>query len=233
MSVQATFLTPKLYSYILDTSINEHLVSQELRDEILKDTNSNMMIGLDGGQFLAFIIKCTQSRRCLELGMYMGYSTLWMALALKENLSKSHNDKVELITCDIDESKLKIAKKYWAKAEVDHIILFKKGKALEIISQLLEDRNNLNSFDFIFVDADKGNYLNYYEKAFPLLRTNGIIAFDNTLWGGQIVDNNITDKSTQAIRTLNKALSDDQRIHQKIDFVFLPIGDGLSLAFKK
>ena len=227
MSVFPTYLNNELYDYLLKISLREPEICKNLREEIFKDKNKSMMMSRDGAQFLSFLIKLSKPKKCLELGTYMGYSSLWMALTLKEIHRDLNN--VELITCDIDDSKLKTAQKYWESGGVDKIIKFEKNEAKIYLENLVKIKDNLESFDFIFVDADKKNYLNYFNLGMQLLKLNGIIIFDNTLWDGKVINSSINDDSTVGIRNLNETLQSSS----KIDFVFLAIGDGLSVVVKK
>jgi caffeoyl-CoA O-methyltransferase len=159
-------------------------------------------------------------KKILEIGVFMGYSSTAMALALPE--------EGKLIACDINEDFTAIAKSYWQKAQVDHKITLHLDPALETLDKLILHQEK-ETFDFIFIDADKSNYDNYYEKSLQLLRKGGLIAIDNVLWYGKVADVNINDNRTQKIRDFNTKLAQDSRI----DLSLIPIGDGLTLAMKK
>ena len=218
MSLEPTKLTQNLYHYLLDVSLRENQICQELRKRIQEDKYCMMQMNPDSSQFLAFLAKTIGAKRCIEVGTYMGYTSLCLALAIPE--------EGELITLDIDKRCYPIALEYWKKAKVNDKIKFCLSPALVSLEKLLENAENIGAFDLIFIDADKKNYLAYYELALKLIRINGIIAIDNTLWGGAVIDLNVQDVSTQSIRNLNQKLKDDIRI----GLSFLSIGDGLSLA---
>ena len=220
MSLQPTPLTPELYEYLLAFGVREPEICRELRLRIAKDKHYNMQSNPDSAQFLAFLLPLLSAKRCLEIGVYMGYATLWLALHLP--------DDGKIIACDINEEWHSTAQKYWQKAGVSHKIDFRLGAALNTLEKLLKDSKNENSFDFIFVDADKANYLNYCELCLKLLRKGGLLAFDNTLWGGNVVRPQIKDAATEGIRALNTYLNRNT----DIDLTLLSIGDGLSLVRK-
>ena len=221
MSLTPTPLTAELYDYLLSVSLREPSVCQELHELARNDKNSNMQISPDQGQFLAFLVKLISAERCIEIGTYMGYSALWIALHLPES--------GKLIACDISDQWQKIRETYWQKAKVAHKIETKIQPALATLNTLLEDKANKNSFDFAFIDADKENYVYYYEACLALVRPGGLLAFDNTLWGGDVARKEVNTSSTKAIRQLNEYLHADKRI----DLSLLPISDGLTLVRKQ
>ncbi len=220
MSARTLNLTEPLYDYLL--SINRPLpnILQRLRDETLQLPNAMMQISVEQGAFMSLLIKLMGVRKVLEVGVFTGYSTLIVAMALPEDGS--------LVACDVSDEWTSIGKKYWKEAQVEHKIDLRIAPALQTLEALLKD-GHAESFDFIFIDADKPNYDGYYEHALKLLRINGLIAIDNTLWSGQVADVSIQDESTVALRILNAKLRDDTRI----DLSVLPVGDGLTLALKR
>ena len=222
MSLEPTPLTPELYRYLLAISLREPRVCQDLRRAAASDENHNMQISPDLGQFLGFLLRLLDAKRCIEIGTYMGYSALWMALHLT-------SDDARLLTCDISDKWRDTALYYWQRAHVAHKIKLEVRPALETLKLLLQNNANKNAFDFAFIDADKENYVHYYEACFALLRPGGLVAFDNTLWSGDVVRAEVNTPSTQAIRQLNTHLTHDVRI----DLSMLPISDGLTLARKR
>ncbi|NCO76044.1 MAG: methyltransferase domain-containing protein [Cyanobacteria bacterium] len=220
MSNKTLNLSPELYEYLLSISLRESPVLHELRQEAVNHPLGKMQISADQAQFLALLIKLMGVKKILEIGVFMGYSSTAMALALPE--------EGKLIACDINEDFTAIAKSYWQKAQVDHKITLHLAPALETLDKLIL-HDEKETFDFIFIDADKSNYDNYYEKSLQLLRKGGLIAIDNVLWYGKVADVNINDHRTQKIRDFNTKLAQDSRI----DLSLIPIGDGLTLAMKK
>jgi caffeoyl-CoA O-methyltransferase len=179
-----------------------------------------MQIAPDQGQFMAFLIRLIGAKKALEVGVFTGYSSLCVALALPP--------EGKLIACDISEEYTAIARRYWQKAGVTDKIDLRIAPALETLDQLVT-AGQTNSFDFAFIDADKENYLNYYERALQLVRPGGLIAVDNVLWGGAVADPAVQDESTQAIRAFNQTLHRDERV----DLSLVAIADGLTLAMKR
>lgn len=219
MSSRSLELTPKLYDYLLSVSVTETEAQSSLREETAKLSSAAMQISPEQGQFMALLIQLMQAKRCLEIGTFTGYSALSVAQALPEN--------GELISCDHDHRWQGIAERHWQKAGVAHKIQFKLAKALVSLDQLIKDDQS-ESFDFAFIDADKGSYDAYYERCLILVRKGGLIAIDNVLWGGAVADPNDQEETTKAIRAFNIKLKLDSRIK----LCMVPIGDGLSLALK-
>jgi len=219
MTYKSHFLSPEIYQYLLNVSLREDPTLKELREATLLHPAHQMMTGADQSQLLAMLVKIMGAGYVLEVGTFTGYSTLSIALALPKN--------GQIITCDIDEASTQIAKSFWEKAGVDNKIDLKIGPALDTLDGLMNEGKR-NCFDFVFIDADKRNNDNYYEKSLDLVRTGGLIAIDNVLWYGRVVDSEDQEKTTQAIREFNKKLHTDQRV----DISMIPIGDGLTLARK-
>jgi predicted O-methyltransferase YrrM len=220
MSNQTLNLTPELYQYMLSVSLREPVILKALRDETAKLPSHGMQISPEQGQFMAFLIELIGARKTLEIGVFTGYSSLAVALALPNN--------GRITACDINAETSTIAKFFWDKAGVSHKIDLKLAPALDTLSDLLM-QGEANTYDFIFIDADKQNYVNYYERSLSLVRTGGIILIDNVLWGGQVIDPKNHDKSTEVIRQLNQLIYADQRVIMSL----LPMGDGLTLVRKR
>ena len=208
-----------MYDYLLSVSLEEHEVLRNLREITSSMPGSMMQIAPDQGQFMAMLIKVIKAEKLLEIGTYTGYSSLVCAMAMKTG---------QIITLDNDPVATEIAKSFWKKGGVEHLINLRLGDALDSLNQLIED-NHSSSFDFIFIDADKGNYKNYYEISLELLSEDGIIIFDNVLWSGAVADENDQSNNTLALRGLNKMLFNDKRI----DLTMIPVGDGLTIVRKK
>jgi caffeoyl-CoA O-methyltransferase len=219
MSRQLT-LDERLYRYLLEHSLREPPLLRRLREETAKQPHAMMQIGPDQGQFMALLVKLMGARRCLEVGVFTGYSTLSVALALPP--------KGRIVACDLSEEWTAIAQRYWREAGVDGKIDLRLGRALVTLDRLIAHGDS-RSFDFAFIDADKGNYLGYYERCLTLLRPGGLIAVDNTLWSGDVADPANQEADTVSLRAFNDFVHADARV----DLALLPVGDGLTLALKR
>jgi len=213
-------LTEPLYDYLLSSSLREPELLKQLREETANISMSVMQISPDQGQFMRLLIKLLSARNCLEIGVYTGYSSLCVAMAMPED--------GKLVACDIDEDWTTVARKYWNRADVEHKINLHLAPAIQTLQQLL-DNGKQSSFDFAFIDADKPSYADYYEFCLKLVRPGGLIVVDNTLWGGSVADNTQNDPDTSAIRHFNESLLQDKRV----DISMLAIGDGLTLIYKR
>lgn len=220
MSNRTLTLDDRLYDYLLNVSLREPEILARLRQETRDLPQARMQIAPEQGQFMALLIRILDARRVLEVGTFTGYSALAMALAMPKD--------GRIVTCDVSEDWTAVAKRYWIEAKVAHRIDLRLRPALETLRDLI-DSGNANQFDFAFIDADKAQYSDYYEAALRLIRPGGVIAIDNTLWGGSVVNVNKTDPDTNAIRAFNAVLKSDDRI----DLSLVPIGDGLTLAYKR
>ena len=220
MTVRLLEITPKLYDYMLSVSSRETALMARLRDETAKMQGASMQIPPMQGQFLAFLVSLIGARRGIEIGTFTGYSALWVASALP--------DDGKLICCDVNEETTAVARRYWKEAGVDRKIELRLAPALDTLKALLAS-GGAGSFDYVFIDADKENYDAYYERALALVRTGGLIVFDNMLWGGAVTDGRKRDVDTLALKALNAKLHNDKRI----DLSLLYIGDGVTLARKR
>lgn len=220
MSKKSIALTENLYRYLLDHSLREQDVQRRLREETGEMREANMQIAPEQGQFMQMLVKLIGARRILEVGVFTGYSSLAMALALPAD--------GKLIACDINSEWTAMARRYWEEAGVSEKIELRLGPALETM-EVLKREWHAGHFDLVFIDADKENYLSYFEQSLLLVRAGGLLVFDNTLWDGHVVDESCQDAETEAIRALNNQLHQDDRI----DLSMLPIGDGLSLVRKR
>lgn len=219
MYKQAFGVDESLYRYILSNSQPESDILAQLREETAQMPQARMQISPDQGQFMAMLIRLMQARKALEVGVFTGYSSLSVAMALPLD--------GKLIACDVSEEYTSIARRYWAMAGVADKIDLRIAPAIGTLDELLKDQ--AGTFDFAFIDADKGNYANYYDRAIQLVRAGGLIAIDNVLWGGRVADETDQDKITNTIRAFNTKVAQDDRVIVNL----LPIADGLTLAFKK
>jgi predicted O-methyltransferase YrrM len=220
MSNRTLNLNDTLYQYLLSMSLREHPVLTELRAANQSHPRKSMQIAPEQGQFMAMLIKLIGARRTLEIGVFTGYSTLAVALALP--------DDGKIVACDINKQFTDVARTYWSRAGVAHKIDLRLSPALETLDALLAEGRG-GTFDFAFIDADKENYDGYYERCLHLMRPGGLITIDNVFWGGSVAQPAADDTEIAAIQQLNEKLHRDQRV----DLSMLPIGDGLTLALKK
>jgi len=220
MSTQTLALDDRLYHYLLSVSLREPEVLAQLRQETADHPMRTMQISPEQGQFMALLVRLMGATRALEIGVFTGYSSLAVALALPP--------EGKLIACDVSQEYTAVARRYWQQAGVAGKIDLWIAPALETLDHLLTD-GQAGTFDFAFIDADKQNYLNYYERALELLRPGGLIVIDNVLWSGSVADPAVEDESTVAIREFNQKLHQDDRVFLSL----VPIGDGLTLALKQ
>jgi caffeoyl-CoA O-methyltransferase len=220
MSERTLNLDPRLYRYLIEHSVREHPVQRELREATAGMPHAGMQISPEQGQFMALLAKLLGARRAIEVGVFTGYSALSVALALPAD--------GKIVACDVSEEWTSMARKFWEKARVAGKIDLRLAPALETLDGLLA-AGGAGQYDFAFIDADKGNYLGYYEKCLKLMRGGGLIAIDNTLWSGHVADPSHQEKDTLAIRAFNDALHGDERV----DLSMLPLGDGVTLARKR
>ena len=216
MSNKTLCITEELYEYLLSVSLREPDILRELRHETAQDENAHMQISPEQGQFMALLVKLLGARRTLEIGVYTGYSSLCIGLALPEG--------GRIFACDVNPEWTDTAKRYWRKAGMQDRIELHLGPAQQTLEGFIAKGNE--SFDFAFIDADKKNYDMYYEYCLQLVRPGGLIAIDNMLWKGAVADTAINDDDTAAIRALNRKMQADPRVETSL----VPIADGLALA---
>ena len=220
MSNRTLSIDDRIYDYLTEVAIDESDLLHQLRKETAQLEYSVMQISPEQGQFMSLLIKLMGAKRALEIGTFTGYSSICVASAMA--------DDGELICCDISPQWTGIAEKYWALAKLEHKIKLFIQPAEKTLQTLIDDGKQ-STFDFIFIDADKQNYIQYYEMALTLLRKGGIIAVDNTLWSGAVADPSNVEPGTRAIRRFNQMIKEDTRVSKSL----LPIGDGLTLILKE
>ncbi|WP_394559107.1 class I SAM-dependent methyltransferase [Aquipseudomonas alcaligenes] len=213
-------LDDALYQYLLDVSLRESPLLKRLRDETALLPMSRWQIAPEQGQFMALLVQISGARKILEIGTFTGYSALCMAQAMPED--------GQLTCCDLPGEYNAIAERYWYEAGVNERIDLRLAPALETLNTL-ERGGHGESFDLIFIDADKANYTVYLEHALVLARKGGLILFDNTLWSGRVLEQNPDSADTRAVQALNRGLRRDTRV----DVSMLPLGDGLTLCRKR
>ena len=219
MSSRTIAMTDSLYAYLREHSLREPDVLRALREETAKNPRAVMQISPEQGQFMALLAKLIGAKRCIEVGVFTGYSSLSVALALPSD--------GRIVACDVSEEWTAVARRYWKLAGVDGKIELKLASAVETLDALLAT-GGAGRYDFAFIDADKTNYLAYYERILKLLRQGGLMAIDNTLWSGKVAELAVGDADTVALRALNDFVHHDARVEMSL----LPVGDGLTLVRK-
>ena len=219
MANQTFGLSDEIIEYLRSVSVREADVLQQLRQETARHPRAIMQIAPEQGQFMALLVKLIGAKKVLEVGVFTGYSSLVVALAL--------SPEGKMVACDVSEEYTAIARRYWQQAGVEDKIDLHIAPALETLEKLLT-QGEADTFDFAFIDADKSNYDNYYEMALKLVRPGGLIAIDNVLWRGAVADETVQDNRTNKIRALNQKIHKDERINLSL----VPIADGLTLAMK-
>lgn len=220
MSVATIAMTEALYGYLLKTTLREPELLARLRAETAALPSAGMQISPEQGQLMGLLVELIGARRTLEVGVFTGYSSTVVALALPAD--------GKLVACDVSAEWTDVARRYWREAGVESKIELHVQPALQTLDAMLAT-GQAGTFDFAFIDADKTSYEAYYERCLALLRIGGLIAVDNTLWSGAVADEADQRESTRAIRALNIKIAADARVTTSL----LPIGDGLYLARKR
>jgi caffeoyl-CoA O-methyltransferase len=220
MSAKTIAVTDAISNYLLNVTVTEPEVLRQLRKETMSLPGANMQIAPEQGQFMRLLVSLLGASRCIEIGVYTGYSSISVALALPPNGL--------LVACDVNPNTSNIAKQYWQLAGLSGVIHLELRPATETLNSLIAS-NQTGTFDFAFIDADKEAYDEYYEQCLILIRAGGLIAIDNTLWDGRVADPLANDASTRSIKALNRKVAADSRVTSSL----VPIGDGLLLARKK
>jgi predicted O-methyltransferase YrrM len=215
MTAKTLQLSDALHAYLLRSSLRETPVQKSLRVRTQRMPRATMQIAPEQGQLLQLLVRLLGARRIVEIGTFTGYSALAMALAMRPD--------GRIVCCDLSLEWTSIARRYWQKARVEKKIRLRIGPALATLKRLK------GPFDLAFIDADKTNYANYYERCLKLVRKGGVIAIDNTLWYGRVIDRRDQSADTRAVRAFNRKLHRDRRI----ELALVPIGDGLTLALKR
>jgi predicted O-methyltransferase YrrM len=216
MSKGSIGLSDELNAYLIAVGAREPEVLARLREETAVMPQAGMQIAVEQGALLSMLVKLLDARRVLEIGTFTGYSSTAMALALPPD--------GRIVCCDVSKEFTDVARRTWAAAGVEERVDLRLAPALQTLEALLA-ADGAGSFDLAFIDADKTNYRGYVEGALLLVRQGGLIAIDNVLWSGRVIDAAETDEDTQAIRDLNADLATDERV----DIAMLPIADGLTL----
>lgn len=220
MPADAIVLPPHLADYVRSVSVRESDLQRRLREETLRRPDASMLTSPEQAQLLALLVRMLGARRCLELGVYTGYTSICLALAMSQ--------EGRLVACDVDEAITSFARRFWQEAGVEARIDLRLGPAVQTLDALLGE-GGAGSFDFVYIDADKRGYGDYYERSLTLLRRGGLIAADNVLRRGDVASPDVHDADVVALRAFNERLRDDERV----EICLLPMRDGLALAWKK
>lgn len=219
MSNTMLSFTDELTEYLRTKGLREPSLLAELRKETAALPRAQMQISPEQGALMANLIRILGAKMTIEVGTFTGYSSLVVALALPRD--------GKVIACDVSQEWTDIARQYWERAGVSSRIELHLRPAVETLDQLIDD--STGNFDFAFIDADKSNYDAYYERCLMLVRPGGVIAIDNVLWSGTVIDETRQDEDVRAIRALNDKIVEDERV----DISMVPVGDGLTLAVKR
>lgn len=217
MSRSTLGATPDLLDYLRRYGTRESDVLVRLRHETAELPQGRMQISPEQGQLMAVLVELMGARRIIEVGTFTGYSALVMAAAMPAD--------GQLLACDVSEEWTTIARRYWDEAGVSPRIELRLGPALETLDDLLAS-GQAHTWDLAFVDADKGNYVAYWERLVKLVRPGGLILVDNVLWSGRVLDLDDDSEDTRAIRALNERVAQDERVTPAL----VPVGDGLTVA---
>ena len=213
-------LPENVEDYVLAHGVREPEILARLRAETASHPRAQMQIAPEQGAVLRFLVEVLDARRCLEIGTFTGYSSLAVALALPEDGT--------IVCCDVSEEYTDIARRYWAEAGVAHKTDLRIGPAVGTLDALLAD-GAAGTFDLAFIDADKRGYPDYWERCVALVRSGGVLAVDNVLWGGDVADPSNQDRDTVVLRRVNETIDADERVTP----VLLAIADGMTLARRR
>ena len=220
MANQTLGLEKHLHDYLLSISVREPEILTQLRQETSQHPQGRMQIAPEQGQFMAMLVQLMGAKKTLDVGVFTGYSSLVVALALPA--------EGKVVACDVSEEYTAIARRYWQLAGVANKIDLHIAPALSTLERLLAS-GEAGTFDFAFIDADKSSYDGYYEGSLELVRPGGLIAIDNVFLGGQVADPQVQENRIKTMRIFNQKLYQDHRITLSL----IPIADGLTLALKK
>jgi len=217
LSTHTIDIDDRLYEYMLDISLREPDVLRKLRDETSRHPMAIMQISPEQGQLMQMLVRMLGAKNCIEVGVFTGYSSLAVALALPSD--------GRIVACDISEEYTAVGEPYWKEAGVRDKIDLRIAPATETLDAMIA-ADEAGAYDFAFIDADKPGYPDYFERCLKLLRVGGVIAVDNIFMDGNAADPDTTSENAQAIRKFNAMLKGDDRVELSL----IPIGDGLTLA---
>ena len=213
-------LPDDVHAYVLRWGLREPGILARVREETAGHPRASMQIAPEQGALLGLLVELLDARRCLEIGTFTGYSSLAMALAMR--------DRGRVVCCDLSEEYTSVARRYWAEAGVADRIELRLGPAVDTLDGLLA-QGAAGTFDLALIDADKPSYPSYWERCVELVRSGGVIAIDNVLWSGRVADPSADDEATRTLRRVNEMVGTDPRVHH----VMLAISDGMTIARKR
>ena len=213
-------IDPAVVDYVLTNSVHESEILARLREETAAHPKSNFQIPPEQGQLMRVLIQLSGARNVIEVGVFTGYSSLSMAMALPPD--------GRILACDVSEEYTQIARRYWAEAGVTGKIDLRIAPAKETLDKAIAEGGS-GKYDFAFIDADKTGYKGYYEQCLKLLRPGGVITLDNMLSRGRVMNPASDDPDVHALSAMNRFIYEDSRV----DAILLPFGDGLTLAVKR
>ena len=208
-----------VYDYILEFGVREADLLKELREETSADPMHRMQVSPEQGALMQLLLRTMGARQGIEVGVFTGYSSLSLALALPED--------GRLVACDINDEWASVAQRYWKKAGVEDRIQFHLRPAVETLDDLLQ-KGEQGRYDFAFIDADKESYEQYYERCLKLIRQGGLLIVDNVLWGGKVANELDLEETTCIIRAFNEKRIKDRRV----ELSMIPVADGITLMRK-
>lgn len=220
LTIKSSITKLEVARYVVDQIVIESNLEKSLRGKTSALPNGGMISSSDVGALLALLVQTVSAKKAIEVGTFTGYTALKIAGALPAD--------GKLICCDINDEWASIGKPFWREAGVDSRIDLKLAPAIQTLEALLNS-GQAGAFDFAFIDADKMGYDSYYEACLKLIRPGGLIVLDNMLWSGAVADSTVQDETTNALRALNKKVSQDDRVTSCL----LTVGDGLMVARKK
>jgi len=216
---KSDFIDQSIQQYIIDQTVHESALARALREETSHRSNAQMQIGPDQAQFMQLLAHTIGARRYLEIGVFTGYSTLAMALALPAD---GH-----VVACDVSEEYTAVARRYWQQAGIAGKVDLRLAPALETLERLVAE--NAEPFDIAFIDADKENVAKYFEYCLRLVRPGGLILVDNVLWSGRVANPSVNDADTCALRNVSVRAAKDDRVEVSL----VPVCDGILIARKR
>lgn len=220
MSNASVGVPPDLHAYLLRHGVREPDILRRLREETASLPQHDMQIAPEQGALMALLVQLSGARRAIELGTFTGYSSLAVITAMPPDGS--------IVCCDVSDAWTSVARRYWAEAGVADRVDLRLAPALETLDGLLAG-GAAGTFDFAFVDADKRTYPDYHERIVQLLRSGGVVLYDNVFWGGDVIDDTKRDPDTLGVRRLNERLATDERV----TISMIPVADGLTIALKR
>jgi caffeoyl-CoA O-methyltransferase len=217
-------LSKPVIDYLVAHNPPEHPVMAKCRTETQAMPDANMQISTEQAAFMALIARMVDAKRAIEVGVFTGYSSLAIALAMRD----MHGGNGRILACDVSEEFTAKARGYWKEAGVDRMIDLQIGFAIDTLDARIKAGEG-GQYDFAFIDADKTSYPGYYERCLELLRSGGVMLFDNMLWDGDVADPSKHDHDTEALRSVAKRALNDNRVH----IALTGVGDGVLMCVKR